>query len=83
MFSPGTALYIYICNDIYRAVPGENIVDDTNLFVLDGGSNKLTERPRLLYKLDHYGIRGNFSVRSYTIVTSEYCWTALIPRGTQ
>ena len=38
--------FIYV-NDIYRAVPGENIklfADDTNLFIFDGDSDKLTQR---------------------------------------
>ena len=38
--------FLYNVNDIYRAVPGENIklfADDTNLFIFDEDSDKLTQ----------------------------------------
>jgi len=43
----GPLLFLIYVNDIYRAVPGENIkmfADDTNLFIFDGDSDKLTQR---------------------------------------
>jgi len=43
----GPLLFLRYVNDIYRAVPGENIklfADDTNLFIFDGDSDKLTQR---------------------------------------
>ena len=43
----GPLLFLIYVNDIYRAVPGEKIklfADDTNLFIFDGDSDKLTQR---------------------------------------
>ena len=43
----GPLLFLIYVNDIYRVVPGENIklfADDTNLFIFDEDSNKLTKR---------------------------------------
>ena len=43
----GPLLFLIYVNDIYRVVPGENIklfADDTNLFIFNEDSNKLTKR---------------------------------------
>jgi len=50
--------FSHYVNDICRAVPGENIklfADDTNLFIFDGDSDKLTQRANnCLKELDNW-----------------------------